>query len=303
MKYIIFLNKFDLNIKKFQDKIIAIDNSAKFYNDNGLILETNLSLNKLSDREEINKIIELYTEWIELVSFTKLKEDILKTFKKSKINGTYSVKTNFISPIPISASSIYKKFNSVLKNNIKYSESPDYTFYIEFIKKNNKKYYRIGIIKNTKIMTYQLNNITIVLENPTTIEEISDFLSLSYIFKLPLILMTKNNDLVNKAKKLTKNVPYEKLNLKLTYDLPKDCIKLGFSKHSKDNELKLKEIYLKNKNKKLLLIFGNEKYGLSQELRDKLDYSFHLTPEFKKPLKASQALSYVIGIFTSSIIS
>ena len=71
-------------------------------------------------------------------------------------------------------------------------------------------------------------------------------------------------------------------------------IKVGFSINSKLNENNFKEFY--NKNKKLILIFGNEKFGLTQNLRDKLDYSFRLTKETKKPLRASHALSYIMGL-------
>src|SRR3989344_3587561 len=39
-----------------------------------------------------------------------------------------------------------------------------------------------------------------------------------------------------------------------------------------------------------------EKFALTQNLRDKLDYSFRLTKETKKPLRASHALSYVLGL-------
>ena len=46
-----------------------------------------------------------------------------------------------------------------------------------------------------------------------------------------------------------------------------------------------------------MLVFGNDTYGLSQEVRDDLDHCFRLT-ELNKPLKANQALSYVLGIFT-----
>jgi len=42
-------------------------------------------------------------------------------------------------------------------------------------------------------------------------------------------------------------------------------------------------------------------FGLSQELRNKLDYSFRLTKETKKPLRGSHALSYVMGLINSII--
>ena len=145
-------------------------------------------------------------------------------------------------------------------------------------------------------MLKQDSNIEIVLENPEDKEEIKDFLRLCYIFNLPLNILTNKNitNLINKAKEEAKGIPYEKFTLNINKKL--DGIKIGFSINSKLDENNLKKFYSENKNNKIILIFGNEKFGLTQNLRDKLDYSFRLTKETKKPLRASHALSYVLGL-------
>ena len=83
----------------------------------------------------------------------------------------------------------------------------------------------------------------------------------------------------------------------ITNNLPKNITLIGFSKHAQKKEIELKE-HLKTK-KPLALVFGDDKFGLSQETRDRMDIMFRLTPELKKPLRASHALSYVLGIYTS----
>ena len=104
-------------------------------------------------------------------------------------------------------------------------------------------------------------------------------------------------NLLNKAKKITKGKLSE-FNVEVVKDLNevKGYIKIGFSKHSKKNEKEFVQ-FIKKKNK-LLFVFGNDTYGLSQGTRDSLDISFSLGPDKNKPMKANQALSYVLGIYT-----
>ena len=97
---------------------------------------------------------------------------------------------------------------------------------------------------------------------------------------------------------MTKGIPYEKFNLTLSNELPKDYIKVGFSIKAKLNEKDLLKIL---QNKKLALIFGDEKFGLSQRVRDECNYLIKLTSETKKPLRASHALSYVLGFYKKTL--
>lgn len=292
MKYLLILNKFELSKDVLKNKIKAKLKDANFREDNGLILETNKDINETLYLEEINKILPLYKNWQKL-DFKDFKDN----FTNLKINSHF-VKVKFLSKIPISVKSIIKKVNSALKSS-KFSENPEKIIYIEFIKKE-KPYYRIFLVpymywEKFKMIKPKLN-IEVVLENPEDKEEIKDFLRLCYIFNLPLnILTNKNiNDLINKAKQEAKGIPYEKFTLSINKKL--DGIKVGFSMSSKLDEHDFKEFYDKNKDKKLIFVFGNEKFGLTQMLRDKLDYSFRLTQEINKPLRASHALAYILGL-------
>ena len=292
MKYLLILNKFELSKERLKDKIKAELNDSKFYEDNGLILGTQQDINKILFFEEIEKILPLYLDWKKL-DFKTFKQD----FNDLNIK-THLVKVKFLSKIPISTKSIIKKVNSALKQS-RFSEHPEKVIYLEIIKKE-KPYYRIFIIPYLYWEKFKMGkdklNVEVVLENPEDKEEIKDFLRLCYIFNLPLnILTNKNiNNLIDKAKEEAKGIPYEKFILDINKKL--EGIKIGFSINSKLDEQDLKKFYNENKNKKILLIFGNEKFGLTQELRDKLDFSFRLTKETKKPLRSSHSLSYVLGL-------
>ena len=292
MKHLLTLNKFELNKERLKEKIKEILNDAEFNEDNGIILETNQNINKILYLEEIEKILSLYKDW-QKFDFNIFKE----SFTILNIKN-YLIKIKFINKTPISSSSLIKKINSILKSPNE--NNPENIIYIEFIKKLNKPYFRIFINKINYYEKFKMEkdklNIEVVLENPEDKEEIKDFLRLCYIFNLSLnILTSKNiNNLINKAKQEAKGIPYENFILNINKRL--DGIKLGFSINSKLNENNFKEFYNKNKNNKIILIFGNEKFGLTQNLRDKLDYRFRLTKETKKPLRASHALSYVLGL-------
>ena len=294
MKYLIILNKFELSKERFKEKVKNEFQDAKFQEDNGLILETQGDINEILYFEEIEKILPMHKDWQRLD---------FKTFKNNFDNlniKSHLVKIRFLSKIPISANSIIKKVNSVLKQS-KYSENPEKIIYIEIIKKE-KPYYRIFIIPIEYYEKFKMEknklNFEIVLENPGDKEEIKDFLRLCYIFNLSLNILTNKNidNLINKAKQEAKGIPYENFILNINKKL--DGIKFGFSINSRLDENNFKEIYNKNKNNKISLIFGNEKFGLTQNLRDKLDYSFRLTKETKKPLRASHALSYILGLIS-----
>jgi tRNA G18 (ribose-2'-O)-methylase SpoU len=292
MKYLLILNKFELDKNILKNKIKSRLNDSKFYEDNGLILETEQDIKNILYFEEIEKILQLHKDWKKL-DFKNFKND----FNNLNIK-THFVKVKFLSKIPISAKSIIKKVNSALKQS-NYSENPEKYVYIEFIKKE-KPYYRTFLSQSSYYNKFnkQKNkyNMEIVLENPEDKEEIKDFLRLCYIFDLSLNILTKKNitNLINKAKQEAKGIPYENFTLNVNKKL--EGIKIGFSINSKSDENDFRNFYNKNKNNKITLVFGNEKFGLTQELRDQLNYSFRLTKETKKPLRASHALAYVLGL-------
>ncbi|MEK6932943.1 MAG: hypothetical protein AABW56_04085 [Nanoarchaeota archaeon] len=291
MKYLLILNKFELDINNLKNKIKS-KIKCDFYEDNGLILETNGDINKILYLEEIEKIFALYKDWNKF-NFNTFKDSFTDLDVKD-----YLVKIKFINKIPIPAKSLIKKINSVLKYHNE--KNPENIVYVEFIKKKNTPDYRIFVSKIYHYEKFKMEknnlNFEVVLQNPEDKEEIKDFLRICYIFNLPLNILTNKNidSLINNAKKEAKGIQYENFTLNINKKL--DGIKVGFSINSRLDENNFKEFYGKNKNKKINLVFGNEKFGLTQNLRDNLDHSFRLTKETKKPLRSSHALAYILGL-------
>ena len=297
MEYLIFFNKFDFDKNKFIFKLKnckILKKEEKYW-----IIDTN-NLEYLRSLQEISKILTKTTNWKRL-NFKAIKKDSLDTLKILD-KKTYKIQTKFHDKIKISAKSIYKHVNPYLKyEEFILEDNPEVILFIEFKKSKNEIYYRISFL-----LTKEQNKaidlkypFTIIIENPRLVQEISDFLRLCWIFKMPLIIITKDNidTLLNQAKKITKGIDYKTFSLTIANNLPKNITLIGFSKHAQKKEIELKE-HLKTK-KPLALVFGDDKFGLSQETRDRMDIMFRLTPELKKPLRASHALSYVLGIYTS----
>ena len=108
MKHLLVLHKFELNREILKNKIKERLNDAKFYEDNGLILETSKDIDEILYFEEINQILPLYKDWQKLN---------FKTFKNNFENlniKSYFIKVKFLSKIPISGKSI--KSRAVLNN-------------------------------------------------------------------------------------------------------------------------------------------------------------------------------------------
>lgn len=290
MPYLLVLNRFDINKEILQQKIGA------FHEDHGVIVDEI----RFGNISEVSKVYRLRNNWASL-DFKQLNKDILGSLKL--VSGkTFFASAKFFDKIPISAKSIKKKINSLMKKeNIPYKENGEIEFLVQF-KRDKNIMYRVLVRENTDQLenTYR-NNITVVLEEPGSVIEISDFLRICWIFKLPLAIVAKNGKgfqyLLNKAKKMTKGIPYERFDLKIISEVPKNYVKIGFSIHAKSNE---KELVKLLKKEKIALIFGDEKFGLTQKTRDNCDYLVKLTPENRKPLRASHALSYVLGVYQES---
>ncbi len=298
MKYLLTLNRFDL------DKNLLIENLRKFGNvkeeDNRLILDGNVNLNELRKLQEINEIYTIYIDLKELKNYQDFNKDTLDFVKKVK-GKSFFVKVKFLSKIPISGKSIIKRVNSLLKKESLFFKEQDaeINIYIEFKKESNRIFYRICEMNKKEVLKFDFNKFIVILEKPGSVIEISDFLRLCWIFKIPLYIISENDSkfqfLFNKAKKMTKGIPYEKMNIKILKELPKDIVLVGFSKNANLDERYLDKVL--NGNEKIALVFGDEKFGLTQMARDKLDYCICLTSEIKKPLRASHALSYVLGFY------
>ncbi|MFA4887372.1 MAG: hypothetical protein WC595_04115 [Candidatus Nanoarchaeia archaeon] len=306
MEVLVFLARFDLSLDKIKEKIKACGKEIKIREGDGhLEVEGSVDISKLMQLSEVMKVVEVKTSWSEL-QFKRLKEDALKTVEgKEKV---YAIKTKFYSKIPISAKSIYKQINPFLKHESFVPNETDWEklLYIEFKKENNKVFYRVGYSLREwweKVQPMNVEfNFTAVLENPSLVEEVSDFLRLCWIFKLPLIIVTQDKlkveSILKKAKEITKGIEYEKFDLKITDQFPKVML-VGFSKNASKNEKDLIDFFNKN-NERIYLVFGDDKFGLTQEAREGMSVMFHLTPETKKPLRASHALSYILGLHAAS---
>ena len=302
MELLVFLARFDLSLEKIKDKIRACGKEIKITEGDGhLEVEGAVEIEKVIQLNEILKVVEVKTAWNEL-QFKKLKEDALKTVEGTE--KVYAIKTKFYQKIPISAKSIYKQINPFLKHEGFVPNETDWEklLYVEFKKENNKAFYRIGYALREwweKVQPMNVEfNFTAVLENPSLVEEVSDFLRLCWIFKLPLVIVTQDKvkveSILKKAREVTKGIEYEKFDLKITDQFPKGML-VGFSKNAAKNEKELVDFFNKS-NERVYLVFGDDKFGLTQEARERMSVMFRLTPEVKKPLRASHALSYILGL-------
>lgn len=308
MDYLLFLNRFEFDKDKLKDKINDLDSSSSFKDDNdNLLVSSKLDAKKIIVFPEVNHIAVVFTGWKDF-GFKILKEDCLKLCKDKNIKD-YFIEAKFYDKVAISARSLYKHINPYLKyESIIFGEDSKNIIYLELKKFDNRLRYRLSysnsnLWNKANPLKMELSNFNVVLEEPRLVEEVSDFLRLCWIFKLPLFVLTKDQEkaekIINKAKKITKGIEYDKFTLRYIPYLSKDFIKVGFSKHAMKNESDLLEFFKSNSDDRICLVFGNDTYGLSQDVRDDLDYCFRLTPNIKKPLKASQALSYVLGFYVS----
>ncbi len=279
MKYSLILNKFEIDLNGLKKKLRSFEVDK---------LTGRINTDDKAELEEIDKVLFLESE--NLFSLESLRKDI----EKIKFNE-FNLRVKSYVKIP--AGSIKKKLYPVINKRL--NENSENNVLIELFKEGKIKY-RIFSYKEVK--NNSENNITVLIENPRLVEEISDFLRLCLIFNLKMKVICNNKkefeNLLNKAKKITKGKLSE-FNVEVVKDLNevKGYIKIGFSKHSKKNEKEFVQ-FIKKKNK-LLFVFGNDTYGLSQGTRDSLDISFSLGPDKNKPMKANQALSYVLGIYTN----
>ena len=295
MKYQLLLKRFDLDINKVKNNINAfskgtftIDTLTKRLQFTG-----DLNIQKASLIGEIALIL-IEEKTPNLLKFENLRKDL-------------DVRVKIHSAIKISTSSLKKKLSNYLeKSLVKVSDDAQTTLLIELFKEKGAINYRIFSYKQ-KIKPKQTNkfsNITILIENPRLKEEISDFLRLSLVFNLTFKVIHDDKvqfeAMLNNAKKLTKgklgNFKVEIIN---NLSQLHGYIKIGFSKHAEKNEQDLITFLKENKNNKLLFVFGNDLFGLTQTTREKLPNMFSLTEEKIKPLKVSQALSYVLGIYST----
>ena len=203
MQYLIYLNKFEIDLDKLKTKLKELGaNIIEKEDDNLLFTFGKLELDKVKSLQEIKQVIELYNDWKEL-DFKTLQNDCLKLAKTYKIKN-YAIKTNFLNKIQISAKSIYKHVNPYLKHeDIIPDEESNNQIYIQ-IRKDGKIAYRIGYSQIEIAKREDKKKFSVVLEHPRLSSEIGDFLRLCWIFRLKLIIVTDNKEEFNKTLKLYK---------------------------------------------------------------------------------------------------
>lgn len=277
MKYSLILNKFEIGLDELKKKLKSFEIDK---------LTGRINTDENVELEEVDKVLLLENE-----SFFSL-ENLRKDIEKIKFND-FNLRVKSYVKIPPGL--IKKKLYPVINKRL--NENSENNVLIELFKEEKIKY---RIFSYREIKNECKNNMAVLIENPRLAEEISDFLRLCLIFNLKMKVIYNNKkefeNLLNKAKKITKGKLSE-FNVEVVKDLNdvKDYVKVGFSKHSKKNEKDFIQ-FIKKENK-LLFVFGNDTYGLSQKTRDRLDISFSLGPDKNKPMKANQALSYTLGIY------
>lgn len=307
MKYLINLNRFFIDKSSIESKLKGHASNLKSLNfdkdNNRIFIEADsLDISAIKELEEVKEVIHISLGYKRFRGFFEFNSDIIDCFKNLDFEPkTFKVRVNFISKIPISAKSIIKRVNTLLKKEgLSFSEEKaDLAVHIEFDKDNKNKRYLISMyeLKPESKMEYRPDRL-IVLCFPGSVIEISDFLRLSFVFKIPLVILSDKSSKfefnLNKAKKMTKGIHYEKFPLVILETLPSGYVFIGFSKLASKNEKDL--VLILKKKAKLAFVFGDEKFGLSQSIRSRMDIVIKLTQESQKPLRASQALSYVLGL-------
>lgn len=306
MKYLINLNRFFIDTSSIESKFKGHASNLKSFNfekeNNRIFIEADsIDISAIKKLEEVKEVMPVALGYKRFRSFFEFNFDIIDCFRKLDFEPkTFKVRVNFISKIPISAKSIIKRVNTLLKKEgLSFSEEKaDLAVYIEFDKDNKNKRYLISMyeLKPESKREYRQDRL-IVLCFPGSVIEISDFLRISYVFKIPLVILSDKSSKfefnLNKAKKMTKGIYYEKFPLIIRETLPSGYVFIGFSKLASKNEKDL--AFILKKKAKLAFVFGDEKFGLSEDFRSKMDIMIKLTQENQKPLRASQALSYVLG--------
>ncbi len=280
MKYSLVLNKFEIDLNNLKRKLKSFEVDK---------LTGRINTDEKMDLEEVERVLLLEAE-----SFFNL-ESLRRDIEKIKLND-FNLRVKSYVKIP--SGSIKKKLYPIV--NKKLNENSENKVLIELFKDGKIKYRIFSYNESKNKSNY---DITILIETPRLIEEISDFLRLCLIFNLKMKVIHNNKkefeNMLNRAKKITKG-RLSDFNVEVVKDLNeiKGYAKVGFSKHSKKDEKDFVQ-FIKKNNKRLLFVFGNDTYGLSQRTRDNLDASFSLGPDKVKPMKANQALAYVMGIYAN----
>ncbi len=306
MKYLLFLNRFDLDRNTITSRLQSLHLTVHGEDHKGLLVE-GPSIEEALKLQEVKSAVVLTTSWKHL-DYDQLPKDALEAVKLFP-GKKYIIKPKYHEKMrSLSAKQVFKDINPTLKREgfTPDEKAPETLLYIEFTRQGNEAVYRISVAPMSWWSPVSASGIdyspfAVMLENPRLPDEVSDFLRLCWIFKLPLFIVTKDPEfgrVLNKAREITKGIIYEQMQLHVQQSPPKGFIMVGFSKLARDAEPELKK-YIQSNSQKLLLTFGDDKFGLTQEMRNKMDVMFRLTPDTRKPLRAAHALSYILGLYSA----
>lgn len=302
MRYHLVLKRFDFDIETLKKKLVGLGYIVlRDVVSGGLIAEGKGDGSELLQLSEIDNV--LREEKSGLFQQERLRQDVVALGKRL---GSISLRIKMAHGVKIPASILKKKLLKPLHYAGVKVEDAGVPLLIELYL-NKGIYYRILEPLQEKRVEdkSRYRNLAVLLEHPRLVEEVADVLRICLIFGLKLYVIHNNakdfERLLNAAKKITKG--------KLS-DFPVEIVKnaheagdygrIGFSKHALRDEKNLKEFFKNAAERKILLVLGNDTYGLSQKSRDELHTLFHLTPDYQKPLKANQALAYVLGLYAAT---
>jgi tRNA(Leu) C34 or U34 (ribose-2'-O)-methylase TrmL len=152
-----------------------------------------------------------------------------------------------------------------------------------------------------KLLPNKKSDLLFILVEPKTKNEVADFMRLSEIFQVKLILIDSSphaKQLLNEASERVKSIKSNKLQVKIINSLEKaiqEYYAIGFSLWGNQSEKKLIEL----KNKKIALIFGNEKKGLPLHTRNLVKEMIRLGPKSSQCMRSSQALAYALALLNN----
>jgi len=290
--------------KEISNQIQQITNSNILEQNKRILIESKLNkqqLNELNQTHGINSIHEILKE----KTTENLKELIEFLIQNAEFNET---KIELQKGLPFHSQAIkerlHKKGIKVIKGNknlieIKQFQNKIITRIMKNLTLNElQEKPKIKIIQNT---VKEKKELIFVLVEPKTKNEVADFMRLSEIFQSKLYLIDSGEhakQLLSEASERVKSIKSNKIQVQIMDSLEKaiqDYYAVGFSLWGNKSEQKLIEL----KNKKLALVFGNEKKGLSLDARQKLKEIIQLGPKSSQCMKSSQALAYALALINN----
>jgi tRNA(Leu) C34 or U34 (ribose-2'-O)-methylase TrmL len=225
--------------------------------------------------------------------------------------------------MPFHAKALLQRLNrlrtGIQKARLNHGE-PD--FLLELHKGNDGELYgRLGrTILTWSSRTHRFEEIELVLAEPFTRQEVADFLRLGICFGVKLCLIfdeiADGEALVKKAAAFSKGIDkIRQIEIMSTNDFlsrkarhADDWRILAFSLWARNDDLDLLTFFQEYISSRLRsgaftrfsLLFGNERAGISRDLRKVCDKTFHVGPAMSEPLRASQACAYALALLRAA---